>query len=101
MPRTGAEPVKQCVVIDGNRITCGGVTAGLDLGFELLRQYRGDFYAQGVQLLAEYDPQPCFPKAGNPATAAPEVVALLDHMHSDYAASWGKKLNAVVEQRAK
>jgi cyclohexyl-isocyanide hydratase len=101
LPIVGAEPVKQRVVIDGNRITCGGVTAGLDLGFELLRHYRGDFYAQGVQLLAEYDPQPCFPKAGNPTTAAPEVVALLNHMHSDYVASWGKKLSAVMEKRAK
>ncbi len=79
---TGAVPVAERLVFDGDdRVTAAGVSAGLDLGFELLRRYRGDFYAQGMQLLGEYDPQPPFPKGGNPRTADPAVVAMLNQMH--------------------
>jgi putative intracellular protease/amidase len=92
LPIVGATPVKERVVIDRNLVTCGGVTAGLDMGFTLVRRYRGDLYAKRIQLLAEYDPQPPFPKSGNPDTAEPEVVALLNHMHADYISGWGKKL---------
>ncbi|MGB8169040.1 MAG: DJ-1/PfpI family protein, partial [Chthoniobacteraceae bacterium] len=46
----GATPVSERVVFDGtDRVTAAGVSAGLDLGMELVRRYRGDFYAKGVQ----------------------------------------------------
>lgn len=78
----GATPVRERVVFDGNdRVTAAGVSAGLDLGLTLVQRYRGDFYAKGMQLIGEYDPHPPFPKAGNPATADPAVVALLNAMH--------------------
>ena len=79
----GATPVAERVVFDGtDRVTAAGVSAGLDLGLELVRRYRGDFYAQGVQLLGEYDPQPPFPKGGNPRTADKLVVDMLNNMHA-------------------
>lgn len=77
----GATPSPERVVFDRDRVTGGGVTAGLDFGLELVRRYRGDFYAQGMQLLAQYDPQPPFPTGGNPATANPNAVSLLEQMH--------------------
>ena len=78
----GAIPVAERIVFDGSdRVTAAGVSAGLDLGFELVRLYRGDFYAKGMQLLGEYDPQPPFPGAGNPRTADKTVVEMLNHMH--------------------
>lgn len=78
----GAIPVAERIVFDGSdRVTAAGVSAGLDLGFELVRRYRGDFYAKGMQLLGEYDPQPPFPGAGNPHTADKTVVEMLNHMH--------------------
>ena len=78
----GATPVAERFVFDGDdRVTAAGVSAGLDLGFELVRRYRGDFYAKGVQLLGEYDPQPPFPGGGNPRTADPLAVAMLNEMH--------------------
>lgn len=80
----GATPVTDRVVFDRNRVTGGGVTAGLDFGLELVRHYRDDTYAEGVQLLAQYDPQPPFPRGGNPATATPAVVKLLDDMHAPF-----------------
>lgn len=78
----GATPVAERFVFDGDTlVTAAGVSAGLDLGFELVRRYRGDFYAKGVQLLGEYDPQPPFPGGGNPRTADPLTVKMLDEMH--------------------
>lgn len=78
----GATPVSERMVFDGDdRVTAAGVSAGLDLGFELVRRYRGDFYAKGVQLLGEYDPKPPFPGGGNPKTADPLTVAMLNEMH--------------------
>lgn len=79
----GATPVGERIVSDGSdRVTAAGVSAGLDLGFELVRRYRGDFYAKGLQLLGEYDPQPPFPGGGNPTTADPTAVSLLNVMHA-------------------
>lgn len=95
----GATPVAERVVRDQNVITGAGVTAGIDLALHLVRQYRGDFYAQGVQLLAEYDPQPHFAKSGNAATAPKEVVDLLNHMHTGFMTKWGEKLGKVIEDR--
>jgi len=82
----GATPVAERVVFDGtDRVTAAGVSAGLDLGFELVRHYRGDFYAKGMQLLGEYDPHPPFPGGGNPKTADSTVVNMLNMMHAPLA----------------
>jgi cyclohexyl-isocyanide hydratase len=78
----GATAVAERVVFDGaDRVTAAGVSAGLDLGFELVRRFRGDFYAKGMQLLGEYDPHPPFPGGGNPRTADKLTVAMLNQMH--------------------
>jgi cyclohexyl-isocyanide hydratase len=69
----GAEPVNQRVVIDRNRITGGGVTAGIDFGLTILEKLYGADFAQTVQLGQEYAPQPPF-NAGTPETAPPAVV---------------------------
>lgn len=79
----GATPVAERIVFDGiDRVTAAGVSAGLDLGLELVRRYRGDFYAKGMQLLGEYDPQPPFFGGGNPHTADKVVVDMLNTMHA-------------------
>jgi cyclohexyl-isocyanide hydratase len=82
LKEAGATPVAERVVFDGaDRVTAAGVSAGLDLGFELVRHYRGDFYAKGTQLLGEYDPHPPFSGGGNPRTADRSVVNMLNMMH--------------------
>lgn len=60
LPALGAIPVAERVVVDRNRITGAGVTAGLDFGLLLVSMLRDRTYAEGVQLLAEYDPAPPF-----------------------------------------
>jgi cyclohexyl-isocyanide hydratase len=83
LKEVGATPVAERVVFDGqDRVTAAGVSAGLDLGLELVRRYRGDFYAKGVQLLGEYEPHPAFPGGGDPRTADKQTVAMLNMMHA-------------------
>lgn len=95
----GATPVSQRVVFDGeDRVTAAGVSAGLDLGLTLVQKYRGDLYAKGMQLLGEYDPQPPFPRGGNPATADPAVVAMLQAMHQPLEAKFRDSLNKAKNQ---
>ena len=73
LPIFGAIPTKQRVVIDRNRITGGGVTAGLDFGLTVISHIWGDQFAELIQLGLEYDPQPPF-NAGS-VDKAPEQVA--------------------------
>jgi cyclohexyl-isocyanide hydratase len=69
----GAEPVDERVVIDRNRITGGGVTAGIDFGLTVAAQVFGPTVAQEVQLVLEYSPAPPF-HGGSPKTAPAGVV---------------------------
>jgi cyclohexyl-isocyanide hydratase len=61
------------VVIDRNRITGGGVTAGIDFGLAVAGEVFGPAVAQRVQLMLDYSPAPPF-DSGSPGTAPPEVV---------------------------
>ena len=69
----GAIPTDARVVVDRNRVTGGGVTAGIDFGLRLAALLRGDRIAQQIQLQMEYRPDPPF-DAGSPETAPAEVV---------------------------
>jgi cyclohexyl-isocyanide hydratase len=82
----GAEPVDQRVVIDRNRITGAGVTAGLDFGLTLVERLRDPQYAQGLQLMAEYAPAPPF-DSGTPATASQANVDLIKAMTVGFVAN--------------
>jgi cyclohexyl-isocyanide hydratase len=68
----GAWPKKERVVVSGNRITGGGVTAGIDIALRIAEQTSGRAVAEAIQLAIEYDPRPPF-NAGSPETAPPEV----------------------------
>lgn len=70
----GAEMVPERVVVDRNRVTGGGVTAGIDFALTLMAEVRGAQFAKAVQLSLEYDPAPPF-DAGSPEKAGPELVA--------------------------
>jgi cyclohexyl-isocyanide hydratase len=70
----GAIPDAARVVRDGNIITGGGVTAGIDMALTVMAEIAGNDYAQVVQLGMEYAPEPPF-DAGRPERARPEIVA--------------------------
>ncbi|MDP1749935.1 MAG: DJ-1/PfpI family protein [Reyranella sp.] len=71
----GAIPVAERVVRDRNRLSGGGVTAGIDFGLTLAAELAGEQVAKAIQLMMEYDPQPPF-DSGSPEKAGPELVAL-------------------------
>jgi cyclohexyl-isocyanide hydratase len=64
------------VVIDRNRITGGGVTAGIDFGLVIAAQVAGEQTAKAIQLGLEYNPAPPF-AGGHPDIADPAIVAMV------------------------
>lgn len=70
----GAIPTNERIVRDGNVITAGGVTSGIDFGLLLIAELIGQQEAEVVQLSLEYAPQPPF-QSGLPEGASPEVLA--------------------------
>jgi cyclohexyl-isocyanide hydratase len=70
----GAIPDEGRVVRDGNIITGGGVTAGIDFALVVAAELAGEAFAQGLQLTLEYAPAPPF-NTGRPELAPPEVLA--------------------------
>ena len=69
----GAIAVAERVVRDRNRISGGGVTAGIDFGLTVAAELAGDEVAKSIQLVLEYDPQPPF-DSGSPEKAGAERV---------------------------
>ena len=69
----GCEPVAERVVVDGNVITGGGVTAGIDFALTVAGELLGAEAAERIQLGIEYNPAPPF-DAGSPERAGPSVV---------------------------
>jgi len=61
------------VVRDRNRITGGGVSAGIDFAFTLVAELRGRDAAERIALMLEYAPAPPF-RTGSPAEAPPALV---------------------------
>ena len=70
----GATPVAERVVKDRNRISGGGVTAGIDFSLAVVAELCGPDVAKAIQLGIEYDPHPPY-NAGSPEGAGPELVA--------------------------
>ena len=72
----GATPTKTRVCVDRNRVTGGGVTAGIDFALTLVSIMVDRPTAEAIQLRLEYNPAPPF-NAGSPDTAPAEVLALV------------------------
>lgn len=60
-------------VKDRNRITGGGVTAGIDFALFLTAEFFGIDLAEEIQLMIEYNPAPPF-TSGHPTTATSHLV---------------------------
>jgi cyclohexyl-isocyanide hydratase len=72
----GATYEKARVVKDGNVITAGGVTSGIDFGLSVIAEIAGETTAQAIQLGIEYDPAPPF-DSGHPDRAPAAVKSAL------------------------
>ena len=94
LPLFGAEPIEDRVVRDRNRITGGGVTAGIDFAFSVMETLRGRDEAEMIRLGLEYDPQP-LGLGGTPGTARTEILQRL-RQHYDRI-GMGKRRDTIKE----
>ena len=93
LPLVGARPARGRVVFDRNRVTGGGVTAGIDFGLRLAAALSSEDAARVIELMIEYDPEP--PYTGHPDRADPAHVARVrKRFASTYAAREAKLRSA-------
>lgn len=98
LPVFRAEPVAARTVVDRNRVTGGGVTAGIDFALTLTAAIRGEDHARLVQLSLEYDPQPPF-DAGSPERAGTMLVETYRRRVDRLAPGRVEQLSAVAARR--
>jgi cyclohexyl-isocyanide hydratase len=96
LPLVGATYEKARVVKDGNVITAGGVTSGIDFGLSVVAEIAGETTAQAIQLGIEYDPAPPF-DSGHPDRAP---VAVLNSVLSSRYEKANLALRASIEKAA-
>ena len=70
----GAEPSDERVCVDRNRLTGGGITAGVDFGITVAGHWAGDSMGRVIELIMEYAPQPPY-GSGRPELADPQTLA--------------------------
>jgi cyclohexyl-isocyanide hydratase len=90
----GALPTKTRVCVDRNRVTGGGITAGIDFALTLVSILADRPTAEMIQLRMEYNPAPPF-NSGSPDTAPPEVLARLRQINPS-----GRERRSAANQRA-
>ena len=93
----GATPTKTRVCIDRNRITGGGVTAGIDFALTLVSMLLDRKTAEAIQLRLEYNPAPPF-TSGSPDTAPPEIVARIKERIAPHVARRGEAVASAAEK---
>lgn len=84
LTKFGAVPDDARVVRDGNVVTGGGVTAGIDIALTIVADLAGEDVAKMIQLAIEYAPAPPF-NSGRPETAEPETVAAVQRLFAAFA----------------
>jgi cyclohexyl-isocyanide hydratase len=82
LPLVGATYQKARIVRDGNVITAGGVTSGIDFGLSVVAEIAGEAVARTIQLGIEYDPSPPF-DSGHPDRAPADVKAALTARYAE------------------
>jgi len=92
-----ADPAR--VVRDGNVITGGGVTAGIDFALAVVAELAGAEAAQAIQLQIEYAPAPPF-DGGTPETASPAVRARVRERSSAFATARREAVEAAAARLA-
>ena len=93
----GATPVGERVVFDRNRVTGGGVTAGIDFALALTAKIRGERFAQAIQLGLEYDPHPPF-DSGDPARAGSDLVEAVRERSNRLAPDRDERIRAAADR---
>ena len=95
----GATPTHTRVCVDRNRVTGGGVTAGIDFALTLVSIMIDRQTAEAIQLRIEYNPAPPF-NAGSPDTAPPEILAVMREKIAPSQARRAEKINRAAARLA-
>jgi cyclohexyl-isocyanide hydratase len=95
LPLVGAIHEKARVVKDGNVITGGGVTAGIDFALSVIAEIAGETTARRIQLGIEYDPAPPF-DSGNPDKAPTIKSELLSGRYDEFRAMYRTRIEQAV-----
>ena len=95
----GAVPTRTRVCVDRNRVTGGGVTAGIDFALTLVSLLTDRQTAEAIQLRLEYNPAPPF-NAGSPDTAPPEILAFMRERIAPSQARRAEKINRAAARLA-
>ncbi|MEM1194736.1 MAG: DJ-1/PfpI family protein [Pseudomonadota bacterium] len=82
------------VVVDGNLITAGGVTSGVDFSLTVIAEVFGEETARLIQLAMQYNPQPPF-ESGHPSAAQPQTLAAANTIYAKRARDMRETLKAV------
>jgi cyclohexyl-isocyanide hydratase len=85
LPLVGAVHEDARIVFDGNLVTAGGVTSGIDFALAIIARLHGESMARSVQLSLEYDPAPPF-AGGTPTTSPADIVQTMRSRFYDAAA---------------
>jgi len=99
LPALGATPTNTRVCIDRNRVTGGGVTAGIDFALTLVSMLLDRAAAEAIQLRLEYNPAPPF-NSGSPDTAPREVLALMKERIAPFQARRHQAVGRAAERLA-
>jgi cyclohexyl-isocyanide hydratase len=91
LPLVGATYEKARIVKDGNVVTAGGVTAGIDFGLSVVAEIAGETTARKIQLGIEYDPAPPF-DSGHPDRAPTIKSELLSARYDKFRAIYRTRI---------
>ena len=97
LPLVGATYEKARIVKDGNVITAGGVTSGIDFGLSVVAEIAGEETAHAIQLGIEYDPAPPF-DSGHPDRAPNLAENLVARRYGRLAAAFRADLEQIAPQ---
>ena len=96
LPLVGATHEKARIVKDGNVITAGGVTSGIDFGLSIAAEIAGEATARRIQLGMEYDPAPPF-DSGHPDRAPTIKSELMTARYDNFRATYRERINKALE----
>lgn len=96
LPLFGAEYVAQRCVFDGNIISAGGVTSGIDFAFAIVAHLHGPDVADTIRLALEYDPESR--PGGTPATARPQIIAAMHAINAGRMGGRDAQIRAAARQ---
>ena len=91
LPLVGATYEKARVVKDGNVITGGEVTAGIDFALSVIAEISGETTARRIQLGIEYDPSPPF-DSGHPDKAPALKAELMSARYNEFNAMYRTRI---------